>query len=405
VPVSKGEIEFALQALGAENVRVDGRALAAYRRLGLRFGAAFGEVEVSLGPTRALAVCSGEIITPTPERPNEGRIGFHVEFGPIASPGFDVGRASSQATAVANFIERLLRGSRAVDAEALCIVGGQKVWSVRVDVRVLDDDGNLCDACSIAALCALLHFRKADVVVTGETVTAYEAEDRVPVPLSVHHLPVPITFALFGHGRKDTDPLWILDPNHLEEVAMAGTLCVAVNQYGELCALNKPGGMPVDFALVEHCTVIAVERAKEIIHRIQSELEADLARRRLARRNIHELYEKGQLLTVEWSARRVQNMSPARDPGVADPELEAPTDAAEPSMPPARDAAGMLWAQNSRSEACLSATAPPTTAPVDLSASGPVPDDPGLGCEDTGGLAGAHRQRLRKRRRATGASE
>ena len=95
-----------------------------YRRLGIRFGAAHGEVEVNLGPTRALAVCSGEIVVPSGNRPREGRINFYVEweasevcgphavrFGPLASPSFEVGRPSPQAVAVGNFVERLLRGS------------------------------------------------------------------------------------------------------------------------------------------------------------------------------------------------------------------------------------------------------------------------------------------------------
>lgn len=299
--MSKSEIEFTLQALRGENVRVDGRALTAYRRLGIRFNAVHGEVEVNFGPTRAMAVCSGEIITPPPERPNEGRISFNVEFGPIASPGFEPGRASVQAVAVSNLIERLLRGSRAIDAEALCIIGGQKVWSIRVDVRALDDDGNLGDACAIAALCALLHFRKAEVEVAGDTMKAYTLEERVPVPLSIHHLPVPVTFALFLSTGKDAQPTWILDPNRLEEAAMGGALCIAVNQHGELCGLHKPGGMPVDFAVIQHCTELAVARAREIVNRIQAELEADLTKRKAARRNVHQHYEKSELLTVEMA--------------------------------------------------------------------------------------------------------
>ena len=40
------------------------------------------------------------------------------------------------------------------------ISGGSQVWSLRVDIRALDDDGNLCDASALAALCGVLHFRK-----------------------------------------------------------------------------------------------------------------------------------------------------------------------------------------------------------------------------------------------------
>merc|ERR1719221_1827467 len=111
----------------------------------------------------------------------------------MASPSFEVGRPSVQALATSNLIERLLKGSRAIDAEALCIVGGQKVWAIRVDVRALD------------------------VEVTGETVKAFTAEERVSVPLNIHHLPVPVSFALFPPDSKHAEPLWLVDPNRLEE--------------------------------------------------------------------------------------------------------------------------------------------------------------------------------------------
>lgn len=40
-----------------------------------------------------------------------------------------------------------------------------QVWSIRVDVHVLDSGGNLIDACCLAALAALLGFRKPQVEV------------------------------------------------------------------------------------------------------------------------------------------------------------------------------------------------------------------------------------------------
>lgn len=91
-------------------------------------------------------------------------------------------------------LDKALRRSNAVDREALCIVAGQKVrrppqklplllcllifaspmpqvWSLRVDVHFLDDEGNMLDCASIAAMTALRHFRKPDVTVVGEEVT------------------------------------------------------------------------------------------------------------------------------------------------------------------------------------------------------------------------------------------
>eukprot|EP00439_Symbiodinium_sp_Y106_P002032 s4920_g1.t1 len=252
------------------------------------------------------------------------RISFHVEFGPLASPSFEVGRPSPQATSVGNFVERLLRGSRAIDAEALCIVGGQK------------DDGNLNDVCAIAALCALLHFRKADVEVQGDKARSFAKEERAPVPLSVHHLPVPVSFALFpGAAGKESEPAWILDPNRLEEAAMGGCLCIAVNQHGELCGLHKPGGLPLDFSMIQHCMELAVTKAKEITNRINSELEADLAKRKQAQRNVHQLFNEVNLLTVDWSATTSKEATVPSAPAPLPPRLVLPE--VRPEQPPSEE--------------------------------------------------------------------
>jgi hypothetical protein len=72
---------------------------------------------------------------------------------------------------VSRLIEKAMRRSRALDTEGLCIVAGEKVWSIRVDIHFLDHDGNLVDAACIAAITALLHFRRPDVTVVGEDVT------------------------------------------------------------------------------------------------------------------------------------------------------------------------------------------------------------------------------------------
>lgn len=49
-------------------------------------------------------------------------------------------------------IDRSIRESRAIDVEALCILVGRKVWSIRVDIHVLDDVGNVIDAAVLATV-------------------------------------------------------------------------------------------------------------------------------------------------------------------------------------------------------------------------------------------------------------
>lgn len=45
------------------------------------------------------------------------------------------------------------------------------MWKIRVDVHVLNHDGNLMDVASIAAITALCHFRRPDVSIQGDEVT------------------------------------------------------------------------------------------------------------------------------------------------------------------------------------------------------------------------------------------
>lgn len=78
---------------------------------------------------------------------------------------------SEEEVLISRIVEKALRRSRAIDTEGLCIVAGEKVWQIRVDLLFLDHDGNLVDCASIAAITALLHFRRPDVTVSGEEVT------------------------------------------------------------------------------------------------------------------------------------------------------------------------------------------------------------------------------------------
>jgi exosome complex component RRP45 len=79
---------------------------------------------------------------------------------------------SSAATAdeeilVSRLLERAFKRSRAIDTEGLCIVASEKVWQIRVDIRVLDHEGNVTDCACIAAMSALLSFKRPDVSVQG----------------------------------------------------------------------------------------------------------------------------------------------------------------------------------------------------------------------------------------------
>ena len=142
---------------------------------------------------------------------------------------------------------------------------------------MLDHNGSLAGACSLAALAALLSFRRPEVSVAPDTgrVVVHPPEvcaqpapqpatwwpgprappprppDRMPafrrtptpralqkpaaktrvqmkepIPLSLHHLPVAIEFALF-----EPDGAFVaMDPSAAEEAAAGGSITVTLNQ-------------------------------------------------------------------------------------------------------------------------------------------------------------------------------
>ncbi len=156
------------------------------------------------------------------------------------------------------FFQRCFRESGCLDLESLCVVSESVVWSVRVDVHVLNHEGNLAEAASAAVLAALAHFRRPEVTLKGREVVVHPPSERDPVPLSIHHYPVLSTFAFFrGEGdegsnsgpssvRASGDLVVCADPTHQEEAVMAGKLVFGANPYREICTLHLAGDLLID---------------------------------------------------------------------------------------------------------------------------------------------------------------
>lgn len=71
---------------------------------------------------------------------------------------------------------------------------------MKVDINVLNHEGNILDCASIAALSALTHFRRPDVTCDGEEFVIHNSKQRDPIPIVIHHYPVCITYAIFNRG-------------------------------------------------------------------------------------------------------------------------------------------------------------------------------------------------------------
>uniref|UniRef100_A0A8D0UP83 Exosome complex component RRP45 n=1 Tax=Sus scrofa TaxID=9823 RepID=A0A8D0UP83_PIG len=250
--------------------RLDGRQTYDYRNIKISFGTDYGCCIVELGKTRVLGQVSCELVSPKLNRATEGILFFNLELSQMAAPAFEPGRQSDLLVKLNRLLERCLRNSKCIDTESLCVVAGEKVWQIRVDLHLLNHDGNIIDAASIAAIVALCHFRRPDVSVQGDEVTLYTPEERDPVPLSIHHMPICVSFAFFQQGTY-----LLVDPNEREELVMDGLLVIAMNKHREICTIQSSGGIMLLKDQVLRCSKIAGVKVLEITELIQKALEND----------------------------------------------------------------------------------------------------------------------------------
>jgi len=269
VEPSLNEKQFLLRAL-QENLRIDGRSFDQFRDLRLDFGDEYGIADVRLGKTRCLVHISAEVTKPFPDRQFDGIFTITTELSPMASPAFEVGRPTETEVLLSRLLEKTLRRSSALDTESLCLIAGQKCWSIRADVHIVEHDGNLIDASCIAVIAALQHFRKPDTSTEGEAVTVYTLAEREPVPLSLLHFPLCVTFSFYAGGETI-----LLDATQLEEQLREGSITISMNRHGEVCQIAKLGGVSVDAVALLNCTNVALAKVKELSTFIREKLEAD----------------------------------------------------------------------------------------------------------------------------------
>ncbi|CAK9151287.1 unnamed protein product [Ilex paraguariensis] len=190
----------------------------------------------------------------------------------MADPAFEAGRPGESAVELGRIVDRGLRESRAVDTESLCVVAGKWVWSIRIDLHILDNGGNLVDAANVATLAALLTFRRPECTLGGEDgqeVIIHPSEVREPLPLIIHHLPIAVTFAFIGDEN-----IVVIDPTHFEEAVMGGRMTATLNTNGDVCAIQKAGGQGVMQSVIMQCLRIASVKAADITSKIKNAVES-----------------------------------------------------------------------------------------------------------------------------------
>ncbi|RZF39948.1 hypothetical protein LSTR_LSTR002351 [Laodelphax striatellus] len=271
---TKYEKTFVHQALSIEK-RLDGRSTDEYRKLDIAYGKDWGSCVVSLGETKVMAKVTCDVQQPKATRPSEGLLFMNVEISQMAIPNIEQSTLTEMHTNLSRLLEKCIKESHCVDLEALCIVAEEKVWNVRVDIVVLNHEGNLVGCCSIAALSALAHFRRPDVTIDGENVVIHDPADREPVPLSLHHYPVAISYAIF----EGSEIVILSDPTEIEERSSQAELILGMNSYRELCGMHLMGSALIATDVILSCSRKAAEQALTLVTAIKKAVDEDKKQR------------------------------------------------------------------------------------------------------------------------------
>ncbi|HYR04335.1 MAG TPA: exosome complex protein Rrp42 [Nitrososphaerales archaeon] len=241
--------------------RLDGRGLNELRKLEIKthvIEKANGSAMVTLGNTQVLAGVKVDKGTPFPDTPDKGLLIVGAEVLPMAAAYLEAGPPDESAIELARVVDRGVRESEMIDVASLVIKEGKWVYSVFVDVNILNADGNLFDATSYAVVSALLTAKMPKFVLEGDVVK--DTGERVPLPVS--KIPISVTIA-------SINGILVLDPTEEEEAVMDARITLDTEDGGNLCAGQKgePGYLTPEQILT--AAEWSIARGKDVRQRIK----------------------------------------------------------------------------------------------------------------------------------------
>jgi exosome complex component RRP42 len=228
--------------LAKDGKRADGRKFEDFRNIEIETGIiskAEGSAKVKIGNTLVIAGIKMDVGEPYPDSPNSGVMSTAAELIPMASPDFEAGPPREDAIELARVVDRGIRESEIIEVDKLCIEPGEKVWIIFIDIHILDYDGNLFDAASLASLAALMTAK----------VPAKRFELGEDYPLPLKEPPISCTSVKFNG-------VTIMDPSLDEEEIAEARLTVATDEKGDLRAMQK--GLNGSFSVDEVKKIIKV---------------------------------------------------------------------------------------------------------------------------------------------------
>lgn len=241
--------------------REDGRELNEYRDITIEtnvISKAEGSAKVILGGTQVIAGVKPQLGAPFPDTPELGVLMTNCEMLPMADPTFEPGPPGEESIELARVVDRGIRESEMVDLEKLCVEEGKHVWMLFIDLNIIDNCGNLFDACELAVMAALKSTRLPTATIVDDELVI---DKENTVPLSINKNVAMCTFVKIG------DKL-VIDPNLIEEEVADARLNVGVTDEGRICAMQKGGSSPLTPDEISSAVNMAISKSKELFNYI-----------------------------------------------------------------------------------------------------------------------------------------
>ena len=246
--------------------RFDGRKLDEFRDIVIETGVsknAEGSARVKLGNTEVLVGVKLGIGEPYADSPNKGNLMVTSELMPLSSKRFESGPPTIQSIELARVIDRMIRESKIIDLEKLCIEEGKKVWTVFIDIYSMNADGNLLDAAGIGAVLALKNAKIPKYDKKEEKVLYGELSD-VSIPLK-KDLPISITVHKLGKNL-------IVDPT-LEEEDISETRMTIGIINGSIHSMQKGNAGAFSMEEFDQAVDLAEKVWKDVFTKLEKHLK------------------------------------------------------------------------------------------------------------------------------------
>ncbi|GFX30828.1 exosome complex component RRP42 [Trichonephila clavipes] len=212
-----------------ENIRSDGRANLDYRTIELEtdvIANCNGSCLLRIADTKLLAGVKAELTTPQASSPDKGWIEVSIESTPHANLEFEGRGGDDFSSEVSHILTQVCNNEKLVNLKSLCVIPGQQVWVLYVDIMVLGYGGNFIDAASMATKAALFDTKIQSVSVKcdGENEPEIVLSDDPYDVFSLDVIQLPLLITLYRVGSE-----FIIDATGEEEACSICKLVVAIS--------------------------------------------------------------------------------------------------------------------------------------------------------------------------------